>query len=47
MLKPNLVIPEDIQDISKIISQDSKKVLQYLQREIDKIIIDKNEIFLA
>jgi len=42
-LKPNSVTPEGIQDISKIIFQEGKKVLQNMQREIDKITTDKNE----
>ena len=42
-LKPNSVTPEDISDISKVISHEGKKVLQNMQNEIDKITIDKNE----
>ena len=42
-VKPNSVTPEDIQDISKVIFQEGKKVLQNMQNEIEKITIDKNE----
>ena len=41
-LKPNSVTPEDISDISKVISHEGKKVLQNMQNEINKITIDKN-----
>ena len=42
-LKRNSVMPVDISDISKVISQEGKKVLQNMQNEIDKITVDKNE----
>lgn len=41
-LKSNSVAPEDIQEISKVIHQESKKAIQNMQREVDKITIDKN-----
>lgn len=42
-LNPDWVMPEYIQDISKLISQESKKVIQNMQREVEKIIIYKNK----
>ena len=42
-LKPNSVTPEDIQEISKVIIQESKKAIQNMQKEIDKITTNKNE----
>ena len=42
-LKPNSVTREDIQEISKLIFQEGKKVIQNMQREVDKITIEKNE----
>ena len=44
-LKPNSVTPEDIQEISKVILQESKKAIQNMQREVDDITTDKNEEF--
>ena len=41
-LKPNSVMLEDIQEISKVIFQESKNVIQNMQREVDKIIVEKN-----
>lgn len=35
--------PEDIQDISKVILQESKKAIKNKQREVDKITNNKNE----
>ena len=37
---------EDIQEISKVISQESKNAIQNMQKEIDKITTNKNEEFL-
>ena len=42
-MKPNSVTPEDIQDISKVIFQEGKKVLQNMQNKIDKITADRDE----
>ena len=42
-LKPNSVTPEDIQEILKVIFQEGKKVIQNMQKEIDKITTNKNE----
>jgi len=42
-LKTDSVIPEDIQEISKVILQESKKAIQNMQKEVDKITADKNE----
>ena len=35
--------PKDIEEISKVISQEGKKVIQNMQKEIDKITTNKNE----
>ncbi len=43
IVKPNSITLEDIQDISIVIFQESKKILQNIQNEIDKIIADRNE----
>jgi len=42
-VKPNSVTPKDIQDISKVIFQKSKKALQNMQNEIDKVTANRNE----
>ena len=42
-VKPNLVTPEDMLEISKVILQESKKAIQNMQREVDKITTEKNE----
>ena len=42
-LEPNSVTLEDIPDISKVISQEGKKILQNIENEINKITVDKNE----
>ena len=39
------VTSEDFKDISKVILQENQKAMQNMQKEIDKIIIDKNEEF--
>ena len=44
-LKPNSVTPKDIQEISKLIQQESKKVIQNMQKEIDKITVEKKKNF--
>ena len=36
-LKPNSVTPEDVQEISQVISQEGKKVIQNMKKEIEKI----------
>ena len=42
-MKLNSVIPEGVLDISKVIFQEGKKLLQNMQRKVDKITADKNE----
>ena len=42
-LKPNSMTPEEIQEISKLIFEEGKKVIQNMQKEIDKITTNKNE----
>ena len=37
------MIPEDIQEISKVISQEGKKVIQNMQKEVEKFTTNKNE----
>ena len=41
-LKLNSVMLEDIQEISKVILQESKKAIQNMQKEIDKLTTNKN-----
>jgi hypothetical protein len=40
---PNFVTPEDFNDISEVILQENKKVMQRMQKEFDKVIKDKSE----
>ena len=42
-MKSDLVTPEEFKYISIVILQENKKSMQNMQKEIDKIIIDKNE----
>ena len=42
-LESNPVTSEDFKDISKVILQENKKSMENMQKEIDKIITDKNE----
>jgi hypothetical protein len=42
-LEPDSVTQEDLKDISKVILQENQKSMQNMQKEIDKIITDKNE----
>jgi hypothetical protein len=41
--EPILVTLEDYKDISQVILQENKKSMRNMQKEIDKVIIDKNE----
>jgi hypothetical protein len=41
--EPDSVTLEDFKDISKLILQENKKSMQNTQKEIVKIIIDKNK----
>ena len=41
-LKPNSVTLEDVQEISKVIFQEGKKVIQNMQKETGKITPNKN-----
>ena len=43
MVKPKSPTPEDILDITRVVLLESKKEIQYLQREVDKITTNKNE----
>ena len=42
-LKPHSVMPEDLEEISKVNFQEGKKAIQNMQREVGKITTDKNE----
>jgi hypothetical protein len=42
-LESDPVTSEDFKDISKVILQENKKSMENMQKEIDKIITDKNE----
>jgi hypothetical protein len=42
-LESDPVTSENFEDISKVILQENKKSMENMQKEIDKIIIDKNE----
>ena len=42
-VKPNSLTPEDILDITTVVLPESKKAIQYLQREVDEITTNKNE----
>lgn len=42
-MKSNLVMAEEVQDISKVILYESQKLMQNMKKEVEKIIVDKNE----
>ena len=42
-VKSNSLTPEDILDITRVVLPESKKEIQYLQREVEKIKTNKNE----
>lgn len=44
-MKPNSIVPEDILDISKVIFQEGKKLLQNMEKKIDKITAKKMKKF--
>ena len=43
IVKPNSLTPENILDITRVALPESKKAIQYLQREVEKITTNKNE----
>ena len=44
-VKPNSLTPEDKLDITRVVLPESKKTIQYFQREVDEITTNKNEKF--